>query len=78
MVYILIHGLGQDKTSWTQVESLLLQQKIKVREVSLYQLLQNQDFTYENLLITIAKADKLMALEATVERINDKQEKDQA
>ena len=35
-------------------------------------------FTYENLLITIAKADKLMALEATVERINDKQEKDQA
>ena len=49
MVYILIHGLGQDKTSWNQVESLLLQQKIKVRKVSLYQLLQNQDFTYENL-----------------------------
>ena len=49
MVYILIHGLGQNETSWNQVESLLLQQKIKVRKVSLYQLLQNQDFTYENL-----------------------------
>ncbi len=28
-------------------------------------------FTYENILVTIAKADKLMALEATVEKIND-------
>ena len=27
----------------------MLQQKIKVKKVSLYQLLQNQDFTYENL-----------------------------
>ena len=53
MVYILIHGLGQDETSWNQVESLLLQQKIKVKKVSLYQLLQNQDFTYENLIKTI-------------------------
>lgn len=49
MVYILIHGLGQDETSWNQVESLLLQKKMKVKKVSLYQLLQNQDFTYENL-----------------------------
>ena len=32
MVYILIHGLGQDETSWNQVESLLLQKKMKVKK----------------------------------------------
>ncbi|MCY3027761.1 alpha/beta hydrolase [Aerococcus sp. JJEM-2022a] len=49
MKNILIHGLGQDHTSWDQVKGYLDEENLAVQCPNLYELLKIDSYTYQNL-----------------------------
>ncbi|KAA9293107.1 MULTISPECIES: alpha/beta fold hydrolase [Aerococcus] len=49
MKNILIHGLGQDHTSWDQVKRYLEAEKLTVQCPNLYELFENDPYTYQTL-----------------------------
>lgn len=50
MINILIHGLGQNKTSWNEVEKELANRGIKTENPDLYLMLKNNKADYHTLL----------------------------
>lgn len=49
MINILVHGLGQNETSWNEVKALLQENRIEVETPNLFNLAKNYQLTYENL-----------------------------
>ena len=49
MVNILIHGLGQNETSWNEVKNQLNNSEINVETPNLFNLAKNYQLSYENL-----------------------------
>lgn len=50
MINILIHGLGQNETSWNTVKNQLNIKEMNVENPNLFNLAKNYQLTYENLL----------------------------
>lgn len=49
MINILVHGLGQNESSWNKVKELLKENKIEVETPNLFNLAKNYQLNYENL-----------------------------
>ena len=49
MINILVHGLGQNESSWNKVKELLKENKIEVETPNLFNLTKNYQLNYENL-----------------------------
>ena len=49
MINILVHGLGQNESSWIKVKELLKENKIEVETPNLFNLAKNYQLNYENL-----------------------------
>ena len=49
MINILVHGLGQNESSWDKVKELLEKSKIEVETPNLFKLAKNYQLNYENL-----------------------------
>lgn len=49
MVNILVHGLGQDETSWNEVKEQLKSNEIKVETPNLFVIVKNNQVNYENM-----------------------------
>ena len=49
MINILVHGLGQNESSWNKVKELLKDNKIEVDTPNLFNLAKNYQLNYENL-----------------------------
>lgn len=49
MINILVHGLGQNESSWNKVKELLEENKIEVETPNLFNLAKNYQLNYENL-----------------------------
>ncbi|MCY3036313.1 MULTISPECIES: alpha/beta fold hydrolase [Aerococcus] len=49
MKNILIHGLGQDRSSWDQVKKYLDEESVTVQCPNLYELFENDPYTYQTL-----------------------------
>lgn len=49
MINILIHGLGQNETSWSKVKEILNQNKIEVETPNIFSIVKNEPLNYENL-----------------------------
>ena len=47
MVNILVHGLGQDETSWNEVKNQLNNSEINVETPSLFSIVKNYQVNYE-------------------------------
>lgn len=54
MVNILVHGLGQDETSWNEVKNQLNDTKIMVETPNLFSVVKNYQVNYENMYRTFA------------------------
>lgn len=52
MVNILVHGLGQDKTSWNEVRKQLSNNRINVETPNLFSIVKNYQVNYENMYKT--------------------------
>ena len=53
MINILVHGLGQNESSWDKVKELLEENKVEVETPNLFNLAKNYQLSYENLLIIV-------------------------
>ena len=51
MINILVHGLGQNESSWDKVKELLEENKVEVETPNLFNLAKNYQLSYENLYI---------------------------
>ena len=49
MINILVHGLGQNESSWDKVKELLEENKVEVETPNLFNLAKNYQLSYENL-----------------------------
>lgn len=49
MINILVHGLGQNESSWNKVKELLKENKMEVETPNLFNLAKNYQLNYENL-----------------------------
>ena len=49
MVNILIHGLGQNETSWNEVKNQLNNSEINVETPNLFSIVKNYQVNYENI-----------------------------
>ena len=49
MVNILIHGLGQNETSWNEVKNQLNNSEINVETPNLFSIVKNYQVNYENM-----------------------------
>lgn len=54
MVNILIHGLGQNETSWNEVKNQLNNSEINVETPNLFSIVKNYQVNYENMYKTFA------------------------
>ena len=54
MINILVHGLGQDETSWNEVKNQLNSNGIKVETPNLFSIVKNYQVNYENMYKTFA------------------------
>ena len=54
MVNILVHGLGQDETSWNEVKNQLKNSKINIETPNLFSIVKNYQANYENMYKTFA------------------------
>lgn len=54
MVNILIHGLGQNETSWDKVKEILNENRIEVETPNLFDIAKNYQLSYDNLYKTFA------------------------
>lgn len=54
MVNILVHGLGQNETSWNKVKKILNENKIDVETPNLFKIAKNYQLNYDNLYKTFA------------------------
>ena len=49
MINILVHGLGQNESSWDKDKELLEENKVEVETPNLFNLAKNYQLSYENL-----------------------------
>ncbi len=54
MTNILVHGLGQDETSWDEVKNHLNNNGIKVETPNLFSIIKNYQVNYDNMYKTFA------------------------
>ncbi len=54
MANILVHGLGQDETSWNEVKNQLNNNGIKIETPNLFSIVKNYQVNYENMYKTFA------------------------
>lgn len=52
MINILVHGLGQNETSWKKVKDILNENKINVETPNLFNIAKNYQLSYDNLYKT--------------------------
>ena len=77
MVNILIHGLGQNETSWNEVKNQLNNSEINVETPNLFSIVKNYQVNYENMYKTFADYcnsfnEKIMELNEVSDLVTEK------